>query len=162
MNTDLKPVTKGNPCAICQGDHKCSRGEDGLHMCGRCSEKVAGFVLMGKAEGDEQFSLYREKDDPALSNNTTPYHRNGAVKFASSSLPSNHKLNGKAGIDWEAKIKEHAARMGAAARTRLADVLGLPEGVLGRLRIGCGQDKDGGYYGFPEYDGERRAIGIVR
>jgi hypothetical protein len=162
MKANLKPVTKAHPCRVCQGDHKCSVGEDGLIMCGRCYEKVAGFVLMGKAEGDEQFSLYREKDDPALNNDSAPYHRNGAAKFAPKSSSSKRGQNGKAGVDWEARVKEHAARMGAAARTRLADVLGLPERVLGRLRIGCGQDRDGGFYSFPEYDGEGSAIGIVR
>ena len=46
----FQPVAKANPCSVCQGDHKCSRGADGLLVCGRRSDAQPGIVHLGPAK----------------------------------------------------------------------------------------------------------------
>ena len=57
--TTLKAVSAASPCPVCGKDHKCSLGADGLILCGRESDEVPGFVCLGPADGDPQFTLYR-------------------------------------------------------------------------------------------------------
>src|SRR6516225_3510635 len=61
--TRLHAVSRARPCEVCGGDHKCSRGEDGLLVCGRPPGEVPGFRYLGPCKGDPQFGLYR-RDDP--------------------------------------------------------------------------------------------------
>jgi hypothetical protein len=60
----LVSVTPSRPCPVCGGNHKCSRGNDGLILCGRPPGPVAGFRFLGHARGDPQFGLYRADEDP--------------------------------------------------------------------------------------------------
>src|SRR5262249_45490414 len=61
QTTKLTSVSKARPCEVCGGNHKCSRGEDGLILCGRTTGEIPGFVFMKKCPKDEQFSLYRRE-----------------------------------------------------------------------------------------------------
>ena len=163
MKTAFKPVTKAHPCAVCQGDHKCSRGDDGLLMCGRSSGEVVGFVCMGKANGDEQFSMYRRVGDPELDKDDGRF-RQGRRSSAGGASSNGHAANGHAGpsSDWQVKVEEHVKRFNATARTKLAEALGLPEWALACLPIGAGKDAGGPYWSFPEVDGDGEVIGMGR
>src|SRR5262245_53818162 len=71
--TRLTTVSAANPCPVCDGDHKCSVGDDALIVCGRRRGKVKGFVHLGEADGDPQFVLYRRRDgDPAVQKASSP------------------------------------------------------------------------------------------
>src|SRR5207302_733419 len=97
----------------------------GVIMCGRQSGNVPGFVFLGKARGDDQFSLYRPEGDPALDKDN-PRFTNGH---------SNGHRNRKP-IDWEQKAKDYAQRLTPERRAELARILGLPESALAALPIG--------------------------
>src|SRR4051812_12011165 len=70
--TTLKAVTAANPCAVCGGDHKCARGDDGLIVCGRPPGETPGFRYLGRCQGDEQFGLYRVAELSVSSIASTP------------------------------------------------------------------------------------------
>ena len=60
--TVLREVNGRAPCAVCGGDHKCSRGADGLIVCGRHSGPQPGFVDLGPCPKDSTWHLYRLED----------------------------------------------------------------------------------------------------
>ena len=162
MKTSLKPVTPSNPCGVCRAGHKCSRGDDGLLMCGRCSGEIANFVFLGKAKGDEQFSMYRRIGDPALDkDDRRPHNQASGSKMAA---VNGHTANGEAtsSTDWDAVVAEHVRRMTAAAKAKLAETLGLPLAAMALLPIGAGKDYGGSYWSFPEVDADQKTIGVTR
>jgi hypothetical protein len=151
--TTFKSVTRLEPCAICGGDHKCSRGTDGLLMCGRPPDVTPfGFVYLKRAKGDEQFALYRRDDDPRLN------QRNG-----SSNGNGHHRTPSMPPVDWEVKANDYRRNLTPDLRRNLAVELGLPESALESLLVGyCHDDFHGPCYTFPEVDGDERIIGINR
>jgi phage/plasmid primase-like uncharacterized protein len=157
--TKLKSVTSTNPCAICGGNHKCSRGEDGLVLCGRKSGHVFGFVYLGQAKKDDQFALYRREGDPLLNSDK---NRNGhhAKHW------SGKATNGQA-VNWTAKAEGFRQALTAERRGELAQALGLPEHVLVSLNHlgfspkGFHEDYfDKTCWTFPEVDAAGHVIGI--
>ncbi len=115
MKTAFKPVTKARPCAVCGEGHKCSRGDDGLMMCGRCSGEVVGFVCMGKAKGDEQFSMYRRVGDPSLDKDDHRF-RQGRRSSAGGASSNGHSANGQAGPLATGKPKSRNTSSGSTPR----------------------------------------------
>ncbi len=164
--TAFKPVSKSRPCEICEGDHKCSRGEDGLIQCGRKSGPVPGYVYMGQAKGDSQFALYRREDDPHLQNGRQPRRdraRNPATP-SGNGKQSNGDGAGRPSIvrDWPKYAEALARGLTPERRGELARALSLPEAVLCHLTIGTGDDGQGEYWTFPEVDGTGEVCGLVR
>lgn len=103
--TTLTAVSRAQPCAVCRGDHKCSRGADGLIVCGRSAGAVPGFRFLGPCQGDPQFSLYR-LEEPC------------ARPAAAAAAPS-----------WPKLAQAFAAGLTGAGRASLAQALGLPPRV---------------------------------
>jgi hypothetical protein len=145
--TKLRAVSRSSPCLVCGGDHKCSRGRDGLIICGRRSGPQPGFVDLGAAKGDPQFNLYRTVDDPVLLDS----ERTGQVPpEPSDSTPP---------VDWPALAKQLAGNLTPALADELREQLGLPRLALDALP---GIGYDGEAWTFPETDSESRIIGIVQ
>jgi hypothetical protein len=61
-----RAATKARPCPVCEGDHSCSVGEDGLIFCRRRSGPQPCFVYLKQAKGDDQWAQYRREGDPHL------------------------------------------------------------------------------------------------
>jgi hypothetical protein len=151
--TRLKEVNRANPCPVCEGIHKCSIGEDGLIVCGRSDGPVPGFVFLGKAKNDEQFTLYRREDDPTLD-------RDGWQQWSNNG--SDRQTNNQA-IDWPARAATFAKGLTLERRPVLARDLKLPESVFFTLTIGFdGNDFKGPCWTFPEVNAAGRVIGINR
>jgi hypothetical protein len=157
--TKFKSVSAANPCAICWGNHKCSRGEDGLFVCGRKSGHVFGFVYLGQAKKDDQFALYRREGDPLLNSDAK---RNGhhAKHW------SGKATNGQA-VNWTAKAEGFRQALTPERRGELAQALSLPEHVLVSLNHlgfspkGFHMDYfDKPCWTFPEVDAAGHVIGI--
>ena len=145
--TRLRPVSRARPCEVCGGDHKCSRGEDGLLVCGRPPGEVPGFRYLGPCKGDPQFGLYR-RDDPLA----RPCERQVA------NLPP------QGAADLPKRAAAAATTLTAELRAELARALGLPESVLGLLS-GLGhlaRDANGPCWTFPEVDAAGRVVGLTR
>jgi hypothetical protein len=139
-------VNRGNPCVICEGDHKCSAGAHGLIFCGRKSGHFPGFVYLGQAKGDSQFALYRREGDPLL-NDQHPHHGG----------------NGQAKTNWTAKAKKFAKALTPGLRRELAESLGIPEAALDALSVGFkANDDHGECFTFPEMRATGEIVGIDR
>ncbi len=178
---NLKSVSPSQPCEVCRGDHKCSRGDVGLIMCGRKSGEMPGFVYLGQASRDPQFAMYRRDDDPRLKRNqergaSGPFKgRAGGV--SSYGANGHHQQNGSAGdgeaVDWTAKAQACTRHLTPERRRELADDLGLAAAVLqaipalGYMDTGPHRDppQTGPHIGpcwtFPEQDGAGRIVGLV-
>lgn len=170
--TKLKTVSKAKPCEICSGDHKCSCGADGLLVCGRppSPEQVPGYVHLGRANGDPQFSLYRREDDPML-RQVSKYPAVGKRSRTGPTTNGHAKSEGsRTGVGWEARYRELTGNLSPTLRLELAHALGLPETALNCLNIGftdCAPHKNergrplGACWTFPEVDAAGRVIGII-
>jgi putative DNA primase/helicase len=138
----LTPVSARCPCPVCGGDHKCSLGSGGLIICGRRDGPEPGFVRIGQANGDPQFTLYRAETDTPRGAEPPP-----AVGNA----------------DWGTRAKDLARDLTSATAEALAAALRIPPSVLTLLPlIGFGTDRSGDYWSFPEADHAGRVTGIVR
>jgi hypothetical protein len=116
-------------------------------MCGRESGPVPGFVNLGQAKADPQFTLYRQEGNaiPSGKSNGRP------------STPA------KPSIDWTTKAAEFAKAFDTPeARREMTAELGIPEAAIATLGIGFGRDNLGGFWAFPEHDGAGKIIGITR
>jgi hypothetical protein len=144
----MASVSRGNPCPLCEGIDGCSIGADGLFLCRRREGSLAGFVCLGPAKGDPQWTLYRREGDPLL---------NGLYKPP---------------IDWRAKAEALATNLTPALRDELTGVLGMPLAVLDELSLlgfcadGPHKDKNtgkplGACWTFPEVDGAGSVIGLT-
>jgi hypothetical protein len=167
--TKLRPVTRASPCAVCGGNHKCSRGDDGVIMCGRPPEVAPfGFVDLGPAEKDSQFRLYRRTDDPVVQEREREYQRARAAPL-NGQHHRDHRADGTAhGPDVAALAAELGRNLTPARRGELAEALGLPESVLVQLP-GLGYSSRGFHadrlhspcWAFPEVDATGRVVGIT-
>ena len=141
----LTAVTKKNPCPICQGDHKCSVGDDGLILCGRRDGPVHGFRHIGPAQGDPQFHLFRRDGDepPAI----------GAKKAPKPTAPR----------EWGKVARGYAERFDTEARAELAIRLELPVEVFAALLLFgvCRRTPAGRSFTFPECAADGSVIGIT-
>jgi hypothetical protein len=154
--TSFKSVNKSNPCLICSGDHKCSRGADGLICCGRVSGEVHGFIYLGQAARDEQFALYRMEGDPILIASPSTHSKD----FSNGHHFTTPKTNP---LSWESKAKNYVRNLTPEFRRELAGALGLPEDCLETLGIGFNpNDFHAPCWTFPEVDASVRVVGITR
>ena len=143
----MTPVSKSAPCEVCGGDHKCSRGDGGLLICGRRDGPTPGFRHLGPSKGDTQFHLFRRDDgsDPP------------AAATARKPTP-------KPPRDWGATAKLYADRLTPETRAELAGRLGLPAGVSASLPLVgvSGRNRSGWIVTFPECDAAGRVLGITQ
>jgi hypothetical protein len=119
-----------------------------LFLCRRRQGPQPGFVCLGPAERDPQWTLYRRIGDPLLN--------------------SQHKPP----VDWRAKAEALAGNLTPDLAAELAGALGLPVAVLSEMPLlgfcadGPHKDKDAGKplgacWTFPEVDGAGRVIGLT-
>jgi hypothetical protein len=128
-------------------------GDDGFLLCGRRTGPQDGFVFLGQARGDAQFSQYRRADDPHLRDQRpTPVSGSGTS------------------IDWAARVRMHAEAFTPEQRQKLAHALGLPEAALcavaiGYISLGPHRGESGERLGpcwtFPEVNGRGEVIGLT-
>jgi len=59
--TKFKSVSRAHPCALCGGIDGCSTGADGLILCRRRQGDEVGFICLGPAKGDPQWTTYRRE-----------------------------------------------------------------------------------------------------
>jgi hypothetical protein len=145
--TKLSAVSRSRPCPVCDGNHKCSRGSDGLILCGRRSGAQPGFVHLGPAK-DDTWHLYRTENDPVLVDRErlrTP-------------VP---KTPPPVAVDWPARENKFAGNLTPALADELCGKLALPRIALDTLP-GIGYDTASAAWTFPEKDGAGRTVGIVR
>jgi hypothetical protein len=116
-------------------------------VCGRRSGPQPGFVHLGPAKGDPQFTLYRVEKDILL--------EHGRPR-----PPAPGNLT-RPPADWATRARRLASNLTPGLRDELADALGLPAVALAVLP-GIGYDPAGGCWTFPEEDGAGRVVGIVR
>lgn len=138
----LKSVTGEKPCEVCNGNHKCSRGDGGLILCGRRVGPVPGFRHLGPSKGDDQFHLYRHDDGDGW-----------AAPLKQPAVPR----------DWGADAARYATAFTSDARDELARRLGLPVESLSALpRIGVSRRTPAGHvFTFPECDARGGVVGIT-
>ena len=151
MNQDhekerMTSVTKDKPCVICEGDHKCSRGNGGLIICGRFGGDVEGYRYLGEAQGDPQFHLYRVND--------------GTERFRGVHPQQPHATFSN---QWHDQAKRYARKFDENARIELANLLGLPVEVFASFpSIGVSDISAlGRTFSFPECDAQGNVIGIL-
>jgi hypothetical protein len=144
--TKFKPATKGQPCPVCGGDHKCSIGQDGFICCGRRKGPQPGFVHFGPAQGDEQYHQYRREGDPVVE------ERERGCQQANGQHASR--------TDWPALARQYQAALTPRLRDELATDLGVPPGYLALLEVGWRAEE--GCWTFPERDDAGKVLGILR
>lgn len=154
--TKLRPVSRSHPCELCDGDHKCSRGEDGVIICGRMSEAVAGFVYLGQAKGDEQFALYRREGHPILDERQRERDRHHACGNGNGKHETQFPAK-----DWPALARGYAEDLTPERREELAGILGLPQAVIASIPL-IGYNAAEGCWTFPERSASGKIIGIIR
>jgi hypothetical protein len=151
--TKLSAVCPSQPCPVCNGDHKCSTGADGLIMCGRKKGSVDGFVCLGPAKNDPEFSLYRSKGDESCNGDQ----------------PASDEDKGPA-IDWgqRAESYQHQATESDEYFERLLTLLEFPPGLFRSaffeplVLLGVGWDHRSNCWTLPEKDARGEVIGINR
>jgi putative DNA primase/helicase len=142
--TTFSRATSSRHCPVCDGDHKCSLGDDGLILCGRSQGDVCGFTYLGQSEGDPQWGQYRT-EGPTRNENG----RHDKEDFRRQS--------------WKAQADSYAANLTPVLSAELANVLGVPMQALACLDVGFNpNDHDGPCWTFPEVDAAGQAIGILR
>ena len=171
QRTKLRPVTRANSCELCEGKDKCSRGEDGLIVCGRRQGHVPGFVHLGPSKGDEQFHLYRREDDPEVREREEEYRRPSADDRRRKPAEDTAEHNGSNGDghgpppkDLRTQAEHFAGLLTPDPRAELAADLGLPPAALASLPLlgFSADDANGPCWTFPEVDAAGRVVGISR
>jgi len=157
----IRAVTRDRPCEVCGGTHKCSRGEDGLIVCGRHTGEQPGFKFLAQSDKDSQWSTYRREDDPRLKDDRPP------PRFTP---PTNGRYRVEPDPTWEKRMRAQEGDLTPEWRAELAQTLGLPEAAITALRIGfaeCGPHRDpdtnellGECWTSAEVDADGRVIGI--
>lgn len=142
---DLHPVSRSNPCPVCQKDHKCSVGDGGLILCGRCDHDVDGFVHLGAAK-DPTWHLYRRADATGSPPHAATERR--SVRRISQSAP-----------DWARRHEEYRTAF-PGMRDELEESLRVPGWALDA--VGYGWSENDRNYTAAERDGSGRVVGIHR
>jgi hypothetical protein len=155
-HTEFHTVNRSKPCQVCGATARCTRGDDGLILCHELEGEQPGFVHLGRAKGDPEWTQYRREGDPLLQGNGweahRPYTANGR----------NHDGFSEATpINWEDRSRELAGNLNADRASELANDLGLPECSLSALPL-LGYDPSENCWTFPEHDGQGQIIGINR
>ncbi len=140
--TKRKPVSKANPCPVCEGNHKCSTADDGSVFCGRTFADANGYKLVAKTSC-ETWGIFRALDDPTL----------GLKK---DERPCRTNLSNLDKNDWPAIFATQAAALTPELRDELATALGLP--VWAIVEAGW----DGSAWTVPERNGGGVIVGIKR
>lgn len=139
----LRAVSRGHPCEVCGGDHKCSTSADGLLLCGRRDGPVDGFRHLGPAK-DPTWHLYRAADDGPVVPVPPP--------------PARSKPR-----DWPTQARLYATQFTPAQQADLAQRVGVPAFAFDEFLIGYqAVSPDGPAYLFPEYDGQADIVGLHR
>lgn len=146
LKTKLRSVTRSRRCPLCEGNHKCARGSDGLILCGRRSGPQPGCVHLGQTK-DGIWGIYRTADDPVLKERDR----------LCSPVP---KPSPRPPVDWTGITERFRRNMTPACADELCEQLGLPRLALDALPIGY--DPASAAWTFPESDGVGRTVGIVR
>jgi AAA domain len=161
--TRMKSASRGKPCQVCEGINGCSVGEDGLMFCRKREGDQPGFVYLGKAERDPQWSMYRREDDPVVIEREREFKAK-QKQSQKSPQPSAKKAaqdsaSGCA-VDFGALAEQYRGGLTPALSAELAAILGLPEACLSSLPIGYKLDED--CWTFPECNAAGRIVGITR
>jgi hypothetical protein len=167
MATSLKSVNSYDRCPVCDGNHKCATGEDGVILCGRESGNVEGFVCLGPCKGDPTWTIYRQEGDPVLAERQEEWRRDQeweqvrrrTFKPANGNNYSNTAPT-KPAIDWPERATAFRQALTPELRKELADSLGLPETVADS--VGTGWCVEESCWTFPELDGKGEVVGITR
>lgn len=149
-----RPATRANHCPVCDGDHKCSRKEDGFILCGRRTGEQPGFVYLGQATGDEQFAQYRAEGDPVLETRRDDRARaldNGHAK----------QTPKPPAIDWKARANQYANALTVERRDELARTLGMPVTAIDAFTY-VGWHAHESAWTLPEFDASGTIVGLNR
>jgi hypothetical protein len=145
-----RAVSRDRPCAICDGDHKCSRKPDGMLFCGRRFEAQPGFKFLGNTKCGT-WGMFRAEGDPVLE----------ARRDERQSKNGNGHHRASSPIDWNQRTRQYANAMTDEARRELADALGLPRTAIGAIdSIGWNATEE--CWTFPERDARGNVVGINR
>src|SRR5262249_27374827 len=109
--TKCKGASRACPCPVCGGIDGCSVGKGGLIFCRRREGPQPGFIYLGWAKGDPQWSMYRHENDPHVHGNGQP--RSGGCGRQS-----------KCADNWRAMAEKFAGDFTPVRAKELADVLG--------------------------------------
>jgi hypothetical protein len=138
---------------------KCSVGEDGLYMCRGGKGQVPGFRLLGTAQRDPSWQLYRKLGDPRLKSSP----ERGVDATGNEGGKGEGTKTQDAG-KFLVQAQEYRKAFGPTQAMSLADHLGLPTYALEALPLlgWRNVDRDGKCWIFPEWDGTGAICGLVR
>jgi hypothetical protein len=146
--TKLKGATRGRPCPLCERTDGCSIGHDGLVLCRRREGEQPGFVCLGPAKADSQWTAYRREGDPVLQDGD----RRPRAKLSEN------------GLNWRARAETLARNLTPTLAAELAGILGLPVAVLSEMPLlgfCCNGPFEAECWTFPEVDSAGRVIGLT-
>lgn len=117
--------TRNRPCPVCGKPDWCKLSKDGdVCLCAR--------IESGDRRGEAGW-LHKNLNGGKTVDHAPPKRKKPAV-------------------DWRAEAERYAGQLDTARRESLARVLGLPPGGLDCHQLmGCGSDRDGKFFTFPEY-----------
>jgi hypothetical protein len=123
-------------------------------LCRRRTGEQAGFVCLGPAKENSQWSLYRREADLLLADTEK------RLRCSDPSPNGNHSPP----LDWQARAKSFADALTPQLANELAGILGLPVVVLSELKLlgFCAKGPFGSScWTFPEVNGAGNVIGIT-
>ena len=160
-------------------------GDDGYILCGRKSTFQLGFVCLGAAKANPQFTAYRAEDDPNLRQRNGYQGGNGKPSVfdqtawgGTNGKPAPNSKPAPGAEDCGDLAKRLAGNLTTALRAELAEVLGLPMACLESIALLGYEEKGphanwdaepgspelgkplGDCWTFPEMDASGRVIGI--
>lgn len=155
-HTKLKSVSGSRRCEVCDGDHKCSYGADGVIMCGRRRGDQPGFICFGAAPNDPQWEIYRREGDTRRGEHA-PRYQPACHRPSTPPAPA---------TDWHKLTTLHdyyARQVPADCLDRVAELaagLGVAVESLEALRIGWSDEEQ--CWTCPELDAAGKIVGITR
>ncbi len=147
MQTEVKSVSRGNPCPVCEGNQRCSVGADGVVFCRGADADGNGFKCFGKTQGDEGCSIFRRIDDSPLSK--------------AEPIQATAKFSGIESQIWRERSDEFAAALTLELRDELARNLKLPIWAVEEFD-GLGAKADEACWTISERDGSGKVVGVNR
>ena len=161
--TTLKSVTRERPCALCEGADGCSYGEDGLLLCRRRKGAQPGFVCLGEAKKNPEWTQYRREDDQLTEND----RRRAKPSPFASRIPGSNGQHKAHAVDWRGKADGFAKQITPELAEELAEALGLPCNTLAEEMPLLGfcfdsphAEPGGPCWTLPEMDAAGQVVGI--